>query len=946
MKQIIIIILLFMFATLVSASNLNNSEKEEAQAPLAKPAAQGPDVAYALLNKGEISNCFVNFGQLTDHITFSTLFYNFMWPQSQGIVATGDNAWDDFSFLFARNANVVDGFTANRNEDWGPVKGHYGRYHANPQPEEFKYQGYPHLAVCDIPETWPEGYDDSTGNFVATPGERHWPGTFRLDINPSSPTYGQEVPGEFAADRVVYAALDDHDNLQNKPMGVRLDIEGYSYGRSYSADFQFYDITITNVSDSLLDNSYFGYYFDIDYGEYRDDPRWVYNSGLNPGPWDVIYGYDPEINDPNEPETGVAGTAFFKTPKDMGLTDTHFFLDTDPAGPVDDEAMWAIITSNPNDPNLPPPYTDYFHGSDVHHDDFSITQVPPYGIDWAILVATGPFDLEPGESVKSVVVVCFGENVDDFKANIEMAKNMYLKNYQGPSGPKAPKLYGVPGDGKVTLYWTSEPETTPDPFSGEYDFEGYKIYRSVDGGQSWGKQITDGTGALMGYVPVATFDQIDNVSGLDPLNSNFYLGNESGIVHTWTDTDVDNGVVYSYSITAYDRGDPANNIAAFESSKGTKETEANFVKVMPAPRALGFVDAAASYEHISGYGKGYLDIEVVDPWAITDHTYQITFSDSPAVSFNIVDVNDQNEVIIADFPINTSDMPVKDGFRVQVYADEGFGGIKYILDEYGRDVLGSDKTDTTGSWYATGLEKWGDFEAKTSNYELRFTANGTAVGTKLGKTIEITTTVPFEVWNVTYNEQITAVLLDDGDLEYEEGEKIYVVNIPYPALEIGQSYELDITKDVPYQVSVENAAQDTLKQLPIEGQLIQFITERAHIPSDMYEFSFDAFSFDAVTENELEGIRVVPNPYLVNAPWEEAKNVRRLQFMYLPPTCTISIFTTRGELVTVLHHTDNTGSQNWNLTSDSNQDLAYGIYIYVVKTPDGKEHMGKFALIK
>jgi len=325
--------------------------------------------------------------------------------------------------------------------------------------------------------------------------------------------------------------------------------------------------------------------------------------------------------------------------------------------------------------------------------------------------------------------------------------------------------------------------------------------------------------------------------------------------------------------------------------------------------------------------------------------YHVVFSDSPAVDFGVVDAT-TGETKLTSYPINTPDMPVVDGFRVVVHGDETFGGVKEVLDEYGRNVLGADHTDTTGSWYVEVLEKWGDFDAKTSDYEIRFTAEGSKVGVRIGRKVEIAEWVPFEVWNVTFGQRVTAVVLDDGDREFDEGERMYIVNLPYQDLEIGQTYDLDIKAAVPYQVTIENADSDTLGRPPIEGQKILIRTSRAHTPDDLYEIRFEGYSFGEYTESDLAGIRVVPNPYVVNAAWERAMNVRRIEFMYLPPECTIKVYTTRGELVKTLHHNSGTGSLDWNLTSDNNQDLAFGVYIYVVETPDGKKFLGKFALIK
>lgn len=944
-KKIVLFTLVMLISQILYAEDKGDREKDIFDLQIAKPTAQSPDVGYAIQKKGEIANVFHNYGQLTDGY-INQDFYNHCWPISKGAIAAGANATDDVSFLFAYKGNVIDGFTKLRNEDWGPVVGSWGRYHAKDQPDELKINDFPHLAVSDVKLSWPEGYDDSLGNFISTPGERHWPGKFRINIDSTSASYGEPVCGEFAADREIYCAIDDHDNLQNPPLGIRLDVQTYEYGRPYAFDFHFYEVVVTNTSSVYLDSCWWGYYYDFDYGEYEDECYYTYNCGLNPGDWDVIYNLDPVIDDPNEFETGVVGFAFFKTPKDMGITDSHYYLDT---GPTTDEELWPIISSNPNDPNVPIPVSSYFHGSNVRLDDYTLTQTnaDPIGFDWVVISATGPFSLDAGESVVTVTALVFGDDVEDFKANVNMAKDMYLKGYQGPSGPKAPKLYAVPGDEQVTLYWESTPETTPDPFSGEFDFEGYKIYRSQDGGQSWGEEINDGFGSTVGYKPVAQFDVYNSISGLDPLSTTFNLGSNTGIVHSWVDTDVENGYEYTYTITAYDQGSPSTNIQAFESARGATEAEDNFLKITPTPRAQGFIPPGVTYEHTHGFGKGYLDIEIVDPDMITNHTYQVAFVDSPSLTFNIIDAT-ANETYPINYPINEDEMPVIDGFNVRVNGDDTFGDIKNITDEFGRGVFGPDNSDTTGSWYVNILP-WtrGDFYARTSDYEIRFTPQGSNVGKALSSNVTVVETVPFEVWNTTLGKQVTAIVIDQGgDLTFAEGEDIYIINLDYQHFNIGESFPIDLVNDVAYKIAIMNAPEDTLNLIPTDGQIVSICTNRAFVASDTFQINFELPSFKSVTDAELSEVRVVPNPYIVNAAWETARNVRRLQFMFLPPICDILIYTIRGELVTKINHVDGTGSENWNITSDSNQELAYGVYIYIVKTANGKEHMGKFALIK
>ena len=45
-----------------------------------------------------------------------------------------------------------------------------------------------------------------------------------------------------------------------------------------------------------------------------------------------------------------------------------------------------------------------------------------------------------------------------------------------------------------------------------------------------------------------------SIKGEDPVAPWFYLGEDTGLSHSFTDTDVINGIEYTYAITAYDMG--------------------------------------------------------------------------------------------------------------------------------------------------------------------------------------------------------------------------------------------------------------------------------------------------------------------------------------------------------------------------------------------------------
>ena len=69
-------------------------------------------------------------------------------------------------------------------------------------------------------------------------------------------------------------------------------------------------------------------------------------------------------------------------------------------------------------------------------------------------------------------------------------------------------------------------------------------------------------------------------------------------------------------------------------------------------------------------------------------------------------------------------------------------------------------------------------------------------------------------------------------------------------------------------------------------------------------------------------------------------------FTHLPNQCDIKIFTVAGDLVRTLKHIDDLGIEYWDLKNDEGLEVAYGLYVYVIKTRDGKKHIGKFSIIR
>tara|TARA_Y100000590_G_scaffold295714_1_gene333329 strand:+ start:46 stop:2838 length:2793 start_codon:yes stop_codon:yes gene_type:complete len=78
-----------------------------------------------------------------------------------------------------------------------------------------------------------------------------------------------------------------------------------------------------------------------------------------------------------------------------------------------------------------------------------------------------------------------------------------------PQPPEIPTLQAWADHETVYLYWDKKAENSIDPYSGYADFEGYRLYRSDDGGKTWGgiwDKIFDYSENHVGWKPIVQYD--------------------------------------------------------------------------------------------------------------------------------------------------------------------------------------------------------------------------------------------------------------------------------------------------------------------------------------------------------------------------------------------------------------------------------------------------------
>jgi len=92
------------------------------------------------------------------------------------------------------------------------------------------------------------------------------------------------------------------------------------------------------------------------------------------------------------------------------------------------------------------------------------------------------------------------------------------------------------------------------------------------------------------------------------------------------------------------------------------------------------------------------------------------------------------------------------------------------------------------------------------------------------------------------------------------------------------------------------------------------------------------------SSNDLSGVRIYPNPF------RSARGDSQIIFDQLPAGSTVKIFTVSSRLVKTLSAP--AGIAPWDLTNDSGDKVASGIYLYLITDGQGNKTHGKFTIIR
>lgn len=709
----------------------------------------------------------------------------------------------------------------------------------------------------------------------------------------------------------------------------------------------------------------------------------VGSDGL--GPDDEGYpGPDADGTEGNgKPDQGEPN--FGKTDIDesdqIGLTAFNFFT----TGPnfSQDEVLWARLAPGKFDIIL------------------------PNAADGDFIYSSGFFPLRPDAVERFSVAVLFGADNADILRNKKIVQQIYNAGYKFPKAPKSPKITLTEDNGKVVIYWDGKPtENSIDFVTKEKDFEGYKIYRATDVQFQDAFSVTNGYGIFKFYSPMAQYDLVDSVKGffypsedlLDQLGgTTYYLGNNTGIVNKFVDSTATKGIKYYYAVCAYDKGDASRNIYPTENEKtilksntGEIITDVNTGYITPGSSPAGYVKGLSNplIKQPGFKATGSASVEIVDDKALRGgNQYQIMFQDTSSQGYtsgwSLLDLTAPDTVTIiktgevkivqpgATLIVTKGDSVIINSKRVKMDTTVYYAaidtlisrstvftgqttivhGLRVQIKNDAEIIIDTSKTkfDKTPSTALTGinvrpLEGFPEgYNGIRVSYDYQIEFYNSIVSNSVADTID-----GFEITSMPVTLKIKNITTDK-----------YVDFVYYTNLgEVSSTYNMYLKENVGGKIlRTWFFSLNYLGSSPIETSgTYTFVTKKPFSHFDSYKFTVESAKIDkAIAKTDLDKIKVVPNPYVVTHEGEpkllstqsSGRGERSIRFTHVPPGSKISIYTVRGEKIKTLRQDDMfNGDVFWNIRTEENLDVAFGVYVFVVDAPGIGTKIGKLALIK
>jgi len=410
------------------------------------------------------------------------------------------------------------------------------------------------------------------------------------------------------------------NNLESGPLGADVHFEAYNWGFGFANFFVILNFKIKNSSNQPWENVHIGYWSDP---VIRNTLRTPAGSGgtsyFNKGG----SGYVDSLYMSYE----------FDAAGDVGYTDSYFGCRYLGSQFKDQFIHSKIDTSFKTYYNVWQ-FGDFTSINRVPANDLErfarlskgMNQLPPADFEallqnlkkpgnLSMLLSAGPYPtIQPGEEVNVAFAIILAEKTQDGKPTSEdnpAQKTQFLKNagwaqsafngedrnfngkldegednngnnrldrYILPEPPPPPNDTILLEENKITLYWQDNAESFIDPISRVQDFEGYRLYKTRPGfdTRSTGQNVFQDLELIAHYdLPKHTGYQDSRIIEADNGFNTIRLAeplilNNKKYNYKYEITNILQGWQHGVVVTAFDRGEPANNLGPLESSPLTR----------------------------------------------------------------------------------------------------------------------------------------------------------------------------------------------------------------------------------------------------------------------------------------------------------------------------------------------------------------------------------------
>lgn len=413
----------------------------------------------------------------------------------------------------------------------------------------------------------------------------------------------------------------ESDNLgipNHTPLGIDIHLEAYAWNYSYADAFVILNYSFKNSSSDTIHDIYAGIWADPSVANFNYTDYYTPGGGFS---WyDNLDGYDESVDDAGF-NRNIAYQ--YDTDGDDGWAESYIGVSvlggSLPLNKINTNySQWVWTNSSNSDyPAYSMPINDDERYEKMSSSvpkgtgpEYTSEGYPASENSWLFLVSAGPigsqpdadttsWTLAPGDSCNlAFTLVCAlwaeGSGADspgqrnNLYVNYDWAQKAYdgedknrnnilddgedinnntmIDRYILPAPPPAPNLYVDVSSNKVALYWQNNSEPFLDPISQEADFEGYRVYgaRKTDN-EDLGEftlllevDSDNNIGYNTGFSTVQIMDSYGQADSI-LINNNYYH-------YKFENTDIKDGWLNYYAVTAYDQGDPDANLESLESS--------------------------------------------------------------------------------------------------------------------------------------------------------------------------------------------------------------------------------------------------------------------------------------------------------------------------------------------------------------------------------------------